>query len=330
MQTKTRVICVNGHEYLYARSSITIAHGKSRLIEKSLGRAGTNKNSSNKMGEFIEYVKQEEVRMRVNYWDGKIEDKSFLDLIPLQKIETLRAELYRSKKEMGRLASELMEMGFVVDFVYNSNRMEGSRVPRSRIEKEVKEQKRAPGEVGNALRALMEVEKKSFKFTKKSIVRLHTILMSHEPKVIGIRKGSVVVGNSEVCPFEKIEEKLKELLKWFQEKKKTMYPPELAFEFYYRFERIHPFEDGNGRTGRLLMNRILRENKYHPMIISWKKKQAQENAFEKRIEGRKGKFFTFMKKEFVKTHEIYIEKISAALDVEKVTKVFLQPSVYYE
>lgn len=327
---KTRILRVNGHNYKYARSTIFIAQGKSEKIEKSLGRHTEGKDFSDKEGIFNEFVKEQEIKKRVAYWKDRMEDPVFRGNAALEKLEGLRAELYRAKKDMGRLAAELMEMGFVIDFIYNSNRIEGSRVPRERVEKEVRQNKKTKGEVGNTLQALMEIEKAGFKFDTKSIVNLHAILMAHEPQKLGLRKDRVIVGNSEVCPWEDVPGRLAELCRWYKEKKTTMYPPELAFEFYYRFERIHPFEDGNGRTGRLLMNRILRDSKYHPIIISWKRKEAQENAFAKRMEGRKRQFFEFMKEEFVKTHEICIAKIDSALGVQKLSQVFMEPSPHYE
>jgi hypothetical protein len=77
------------------------------------------------------------------------------------------------------------------------------------------------------------------------------------------------------------------------------------------------------------MNRILRDNKYHPIIISWKRKEAQENAFRRRINGQPETFYNFMKEEFVKTHRVYIAKIASALNMEQLAKVFLKPSNEY-
>ncbi len=324
---KKRVICVNGHNYVYGRDTIFVALGKSEKIEKSLGPA----NSPNLLAKetiFNDLLKKEEIKKRLAYWRNKIKDNNFLHHITLESLETLRSDLYRAKKNMGPVGVDFMETGFLVDFIYNSNRLEGSKVPRDRVEKEVREKKKTRGEVGNTIKAVLEVNS-NFKFNVNRIVKLHSTLMAHESDKLGLRKGPVTVGNSEVTPWEEIKERLAALCQWYKENKASMYPLELAFDFYYRFERIHPFEDGNGRTGRLLMNRILRDNKYHPIIISWKRKEAQENAFKKRIEGRSETFHNFMKEEFVKIHRIYIAKISAALDMERLAKVFLQPSNEY-
>lgn len=328
---KTTVKHIKGHDYLYAYDSIFIAHRKSDRRQKSLGPVDSITDLSAKKRAFIEFITTEEIKQRVAYWTPKVTNQKILEHISIQKIEDLRASLYRAKKGMGEVAIHAMENAFLVDFIYNSNRLEGSQIPRERVEEEVREKikPKNKGEVGNTLRALYEVDTK-FKFNVKGIVGLHTILMAHEPEKLGLRKGKVVVGNSEVAPWGQIKEKLIELCEWYKEKKWNTYPPELAFDFYYKFERIHPFEDGNGRMGRLIMNHILKENRYHPIIISWKRKQAQENAFRKRMEGQVENFYDFMKEEFVKTHEIYIGKISDAINFEKLSEIFFSPSPAYK
>lgn len=326
---KTRILHVNGHDYIYAYDSIYIAHGKTEQVQKSLGPASAGLDLSSKESAFMELVKEQEIKKRLSWWQKKISEHTFLEHISLEKLERLRSDLYRAKKNMGAMATELMETGFLVDFIYNSNRLEGSKIPRTRVEKEVRGNTKTKGEVGNTLRALFAVDHQ-FRFTVKKIVELHGILMAHEPEKLGLRTERVIVGNAEVSPWQEVKSRLAELCAWYESNKKTTYPPQLAFDFYYTFERIHPFEDGNGRTGRLIMNRILRDNAYHPMIISWKRRRAQENAFRKRMEGRKEAFYSFMKEEFVRTHEIYIGKIDSALNVEKLSKVFLEPSSHYE
>jgi Fic family protein len=58
-----------------------------------------------------------------------------------------------------------------------------------------------------------------------------------------------------------------DLVRWYneQERKGEMHPVDLAILFHYRYIRIHPFEDGNGRIARLLVNYILLRHDY-PMI----------------------------------------------------------------
>jgi Fic family protein len=63
--------------------------------------------------------------------------------------------------------------------------------------------------------------------------------------------------------------KMAELIAWYavQQARADVNPILLAAEFHYRFIRIHPFDDGNGRTARILMNFILMLFDYPPAVI---------------------------------------------------------------
>lgn len=69
-----------------------------------------------------------------------------------------------------------------------------------------------------------------------------------------------------VQPYE-VEPKLEELLDWYY-KREVIGFPEIA-EFHYRFETIHPFQDGNGRIGRFIILKQILENNLPLIIISW-------------------------------------------------------------
>lgn len=84
--------------------------------------------------------------------------------------------------------------------------------------------------------------------------------------------------------YTHVADAMKSLLSRYKKNKKILFPLHLAFEFHYRFERIHPFADGNGRIGRLLMNKILDDNKFIPLTIFSENRTAYFRAFEKSIE----------------------------------------------
>jgi Fic family protein len=58
-----------------------------------------------------------------------------------------------------------------------------------------------------------------------------------------------------------------DMINWYNANKDTLHPLELAAIFHYKFIRIHPIDDGNGRVARLLMNLILQNNGYPIVII---------------------------------------------------------------
>ncbi len=325
---KTYISHINGKDYLYATDSIYVAKGKTIQKNKSLGPAENVKDIARKKKDFFEYVLKEEARLRFAHWGRHIHDPKFVKYVRIEKIEELRARLYRSKQGMGDIATGAMETAFQVDFIYNSNRIEGSKIPRESVEEIVRQgAKNKNNEVTNTIRAINFIDS-SFRFNLKQIDKLHDILLAHQPSQLGLRKEKVVVGNADVSEWQHIKKDMKSLLDWYKKSEKNMYPPELAFTFYYRFERIHPFVDGNGRVGRLLMNAILRKHRYHPMIIWNKRRQTHMSAFKKYMDGRAEYYFKFMAEQFIKTHEIYTEKIDKAFNLEEQIQYFLQPSSY--
>jgi len=77
-----------------------------------------------------------------------------------------------------------------------------------------------------------------------------------------------IVGASHTPPAAVlVPEQMAELLRWYSSAACSLHPIERAAEFHTRFEQIHPFIDGNGRTGRLLMNFSLMRDGYPPAVL---------------------------------------------------------------
>ena len=73
------------------------------------------------------------------------------------------------------------------------------------------------------------------------------------------------VGGIQTAKPEEVPQKMKELLKAYnQTKKKSL---DELLQFHYDFERIHPFQDGNGRVGRLILFKECLRNDIVPFII---------------------------------------------------------------
>ncbi len=74
-----------------------------------------------------------------------------------------------------------------------------------------------------------------------------------------------IVGGIETCPPENVSTEMAQLLSEYN--KKTKISLEDIVDFHFKFERIHPFQDGNGRVGRLIMFKECLKNNIVPFII---------------------------------------------------------------
>jgi Fic family protein len=97
---------------------------------------------------------------------------------------------------------------------------------------------------------------------------------------------SVRLQNGEMFHYTSPEEtpaKMAELMAWYSkaETEKELHPLYLAARIHYDFVRIHPFDDCNGRTSRLLMNYVLLRHGFPPVIIKSADKKNYLNALNK-------------------------------------------------
>ena len=107
------------------------------------------------------------------------------------------------------------------------------------------------------------------------IKKLHKICFTGTKSFAGkLRDVEVVVRTSRGdivhsgVPFRELDDHLNDLIEWYKENKDKFRPLVLAAIIHNQFEHIHPFQDGNGRVGRLLLNFILIKNKYPPINIA--------------------------------------------------------------
>ena len=100
------------------------------------------------------------------------------------------------------------------------------------------------------------------------------------------------------APPEETPQRMADLLEWYR-KNQDLHPAVLAAEMHYRFIRIHPFDDGNGRIARLLVNYILMRNDYPPTVIKSENKKAYLTALQKADAGDREAFQTYMAEQVI-------------------------------
>lgn len=123
---------------------------------------------------------------------------------------------------------------------------------------------------------------------------------------------SVRLQNGEIFHYASPEETpilMGDLISWYkeEERKKELHPIELAALLHYRFVRIHPFDDGNGRISRLLMNYVLFKHNLPPVIIKSADKKNYLFALNQADAGDIGAFIDYIKQQIVWSFELYIK-----------------------
>jgi Fic family protein len=107
---------------------------------------------------------------------------------------------------------------------------------------------------------------------------------------------------------EETPAKMNDLLKWYKDETEQgeSHPLILASLFHYRFVRIHPFDDGNGRMSRLLMNLILMKHGYPPVIIETSLKNHYLDALQYADAEDYDKFIIFIGERMLESLEMWL------------------------
>ncbi len=172
---------------------------------------------------------------------------------------------------------------FYNSFAYNTNAIEGSRLEQKEVnelfEKEKWPKNKSKEDIAEALgieEALNFCRKTKKHLSIDLIKGLHYIVFKNSKEFAGtLRKENVVVvdGNNTVvhrgAPPQQLESLLSELVDWYKKNKRKYHSVVLAGIVHNQFENIHPFADGNGRVGRLLLNNVLLKHKLPPLIITY-------------------------------------------------------------
>ena len=178
------------------------------------------------------------------------------------------------------------------EFIYNSNAIEGNTLTLRETDiilqygvtikgKSLKEHNEVKGQE-YALDFLNDVLKTKESLSVRIIREFHALVLNDDFKNRGKFKqeNNIILGDKfQTTPFYQVEEKLQELIDNFLKSKENIV--EKVAKFHAEFEKIHPFNDGNGRTGRLLMNLELMKNGYPITIIKNENRNDYYNALEK-------------------------------------------------
>lgn len=206
------------------------------------------------------------------------------------EVDALKAELDKRRPltqgELQRLREE-----FLVEYTYNSNAIEGNTLTLQETalvlegvtvdKKPLKDHLEAVGH-RDAFLYVQELVKDNVPFSEYIIKQIHTLVLMDRPEDRGIyRRIPVRIMGAYHEPPDPIlvPEQMEKLVAEFAGNKK-MHPIERAALFHLKFEGVHPFVDGNGRTGRLIMNLMLMQAGYPPINVKYSDRKRYYEAFD--------------------------------------------------
>ena len=170
-----------------------------------------------------------------------------------------------------------------IELTYNSNHIEGSKLTHDQTRyifetNTIGAENDAINvddiiETANHFKCIdMVIDNATYRLTEKFIKELHFTLKSGTSdsrkdwfNVGEYKKLPNEVGGKETAKPEDTANKMKTILKDYNQKDE--HTLEEIIDFHYRFETIHPFQDGNGRVGRLIMFKECLKNNIVPFII---------------------------------------------------------------
>lgn len=207
----------------------------------------------------------------------------------LTQIDRKKAEL-DSRRPLTAGEAERLKEEFVVEYTYNSNAIEGNTLTLRETDlvlrgltinqKPLKDHMEAVGHK-EAFDFVSELVKENVPISESIIKQIHSLVLADKREDRGIyRRVPVRILGAQHEPVQPylIEPKMEQLLHDFAESKEHIVT-KLA-RFHIEFEGIHPFIDGNGRTGRLLVNLELMKEGYPPIDIKFADRVSYYNAFD--------------------------------------------------
>ena len=218
-------------------------------------------------------------------FDAKLSKKE------IDELKTLEA---RGEVLVGHLSQQNW-LNFTEAFTYDTNAIEGSTILRDEVD-DILERGKWPdkprdeiSETYGVAKAIEYIRKTREPLSIPLLLELHRIVfLNSKPYAGKFRERGVEVVIADAhgkvvhrgAPSTQVRKLLSRLVEWYEKNKKNYPPLVLAAVVHNQFENIHPFQDGNGRVGRLLLNNILLKHGLPPLNIELRNRQEYYSALQ--------------------------------------------------
>ena len=234
-----------------------------------------------------------------------------------------KLELYRnflkSKRPIDEISVKKIEENLKAKYIYNSNGIEGNTLSLMETNlilehgvtikgKSLKEHLEVKGQE-YALNFLTEVMNRKEEISLRMIREFNSLVMVNGGGTFKTLPNEIIGANFKTSPPHLVEEHLSKLIENFYSSNEDIIKKVAIF--HADFEKIHPFPDGNGRTGRLLMNLELMKEGFPITIIKKEDREDYYNALEKAHSNDDYEdIISFIENNVEKSFEFYFEHIT--------------------
>ncbi|HEY4699040.1 MAG TPA: Fic family protein [Nitrososphaerales archaeon] len=227
-----------------------------------------------------------------------------------EKLENIKRNFQSEWETYPETVKEKEKLEIAIAFTYNTNAIEGSKITLEETRDIIKNSISPPKslkdvkETENHSKVFLDMLSTKVKISDNLILKWHKNIFNETKHDIAgtFRTYLVRVGNYIAPNWQNVTPLITQLTHFVNNS--NLNPVELAARAHYRFEKIHPFGDGNGRVGRLVMNNILWRNEYPMLIIEYKKRNQYYKALQKDEE----RFVNYFIRKYVSTHKRYLHK----------------------
>ncbi|MFH0798506.1 MAG: Fic family protein [Candidatus Woesearchaeota archaeon] len=277
-------IRIGSKEYYYLTKSLRYGASKWRKIRVYIGDKKPTKKDIRK------YARQ--IESRIEHEGLKKTEHTYLSKEDSETLQDLKESFKDWLKQTPKSIKTKLYEDFVIRFTYNTNAIEGNRLTLRQTALILKDKVIPSGirasdyhEAINGKECLNFLKDYKGELNSRLIEKVNGILTKNTDVVYSgrIRFFEVKIeGSKHVPPPSKtVKKHLLNMYKWYSANKNRLHPFELAAMTHAKLAWIHPFEDGNGRTARAIMNWILIKKGYPMFFIPIEKREEYYMTIEK-------------------------------------------------